>query len=64
MTANLRKEAQMNRKKLAISIGGVAIGLSIGIASYLKIKDIIKWRQIKSSIPYPIADYLGQKPNE
>ena len=64
MKGSQKREVRMNRKRLAISIGGVAIGLSIGIASYLKIKDIIKWRQIKSSIPYPIADYLGQKPNE
>ena len=47
-------------KKLIIG-GSIAVGLSISLLSYIKYKDIKKWRAEEECIPYPSARFIGQQ---
>ena len=60
-----KKEERMTIKsKTIIGLGGVALGLGIGLASYMKIRSIRDLKQQIATIPYPIADWFGQKPED
>ena len=60
-----KKEEQMtNKNKALLGLGGVVLGLSIGLASYIKIRSMKDLKEQIATIPYPIADWFGQKPED
>ena len=52
--------------KSKLKLGGIVIGIGTSIGAslfgYFKYKDIQKWREEVEAIPYPTANYVGEKP--
>lgn len=52
--------------KSKLILGGIVIGIGTSIGAslfgYFKYKDSQKWREEVKAIPYPTANYVGEKP--